>query len=93
MIRNLLHVIRHFKAAFILNLIGLSVAFTAFMMLMMQVRHDLTFDRCYDDADCIVRLDVVAAAFAGVAALTAQTVVWKSRRVAGGNPMKNLKSE
>lgn len=57
--RNLWHIVRHFKAAFILNLIGLSVAFTAFMMLMMQVRHDLTFDRCYDDADCIVRLDVV----------------------------------
>lgn len=57
-----------------------------------DLRHDLTFDRCYD-ADCIVRLDVVAAAFAGVAALTAQTVVWKSRRVAGGNPMKNLESE
>ena len=59
MLRNLWHVVRHFKAAFILNLLGLAVAFTAFMMIMMQVRHDLNFDRCYDDADCIVRLDVV----------------------------------
>lgn len=57
-----------------------------------DLRHDPTFDRCYDDG-CIVRLDVVAAAFAGVAALTAQTVVWKSRKVAGENPVKNLKSE
>ena len=52
--------VRHFKAAFILNLLGLAVAFTAFMMIMMQVRYDLDFDRCYDDADCIVRVDAVA---------------------------------
>ena len=58
MFRNLLHVIRNFKAAFILNLLGLAVAFTAFMMIMMQVRHELTFDRCYDGADRIVRLDI-----------------------------------
>ena len=60
MLRNLWHVVRHFKAAFILNLLGLTVAFTAFMMIMMQVRYDLSFDRCYDNADCIVRVDVVA---------------------------------
>ena len=60
MLRNLWHVVRHFKAAFILNLLGLAVAFTAFMMIMMQVRYDLDFDRCYDDADCIVRVDAVA---------------------------------
>ena len=58
MFRNLLHVIRNFKAAFILNLLGLAVAFTAFMMIMMQVRHEQTFDRCYDGADRIVRLDI-----------------------------------
>ena len=58
MFRNLLHVIRNFKAAFILNLLGLAVAFTAFMMIMMQVRHDLTFDRCYDGAERIFRLDI-----------------------------------
>ena len=58
MFRNLLHVVRSFKAAFILNLLGLAVAFTAFMMIMMQVRHELTFDRCYDGADRIVRLDI-----------------------------------
>ena len=60
MLRNLWHVVLHFKAAFILNLLGLAVAFTAFMMIMMQVRYDLDFDRCYDDADCIVRVDAVA---------------------------------
>ena len=58
MLKNLWHVVRHFKAAFILNLLGLAVAFTAFMMIMMQVRHEQTFDRCYDGADRIVRLDV-----------------------------------
>lgn len=59
MLRNLWYVVRHFKTAFILNLLGLAVAFTAFMVIMMQVRHDLNFDRCYDGADCIVRADVV----------------------------------
>lgn len=58
MIRNLWYVIRHFKVAFLLNVLGLAVAFTAFMMIMMQVRYDLTFDTSYEDADAICRLDI-----------------------------------
>lgn len=58
MLRNLWYVIRHFKMAFVLNVLGLAVAFTAFMMIMMQVRHDLTFDTCYDEAGNIFRLDL-----------------------------------
>lgn len=58
MIRNLWHIIRHFKMAFALNVLGLAVAFTAFMMIMMQVRHDMTFDTCYEEAGNIFRLDV-----------------------------------
>ena len=60
MFRNFFHTIRCFKAAFILNVLGLAVAFAASMMIMMQVRHDLTFDTCYEDAENIYRLDMRA---------------------------------
>lgn len=33
-----------------LNIIGLSVAFTAFLVIMMQVSHDHSFDRCHPKA-------------------------------------------
>lgn len=59
MLRNLWYVVRHFKVAFMLNVLGLAIAFAAFMMIMMQVRHDLTFDTCYEDAESICRLDVI----------------------------------
>lgn len=42
--RNLLSVIRRFKMATLLNVAGLSVAFAAFMVIMMQVNYDRTFD-------------------------------------------------
>ena len=58
MLRNFFHTIRHFKAAFILNVLGLAVAFAASLMIMMQVRYDLTFDTCYEDAENIYRLDM-----------------------------------
>ena len=60
MFRNLLHTIRRFKAAFILNILGLSIAFAASLLIMMQVRFDLTFDTCYEDAEDIYRLDMRA---------------------------------
>ena len=57
MLRNFFSVIRHFKTAFLLNLLGMAVAFTAFMMIMMQVKFDTGFDTCYEDAESIFRLD------------------------------------
>ena len=36
-----------------LNIIGLSVAFTAFLVIMMQVSHDHSFDRCHPKAGSI----------------------------------------
>ena len=38
--RNLLSVVRRFKLAAILNILGLSVAFAAFMVIMMQLKYD-----------------------------------------------------
>lgn len=50
-IRNFFNVLRRFKMATVLNILGLSVAFAAFMVIMMQVDYDRTFDRFHDDAD------------------------------------------
>lgn len=44
-LRNLLSVLRRFKMATLLNVLGLSVAFSAFILIMMQVDYDRNFDR------------------------------------------------
>lgn len=52
-IRNFVYTCCHFKMATVLNVIGLSVAFAAFLILMMQVRHEQSFDRCHPAVDRI----------------------------------------
>ena len=44
-LRNLLSVLRRFKMAMLLNVLGLSIAFAAFILIMMQVEYDRNFDR------------------------------------------------
>lgn len=56
-LRNFLCVLRRFKTATILNVFGLSIAFTAYMIIMMQLNYDYTFDSCQPNADAIYRLD------------------------------------
>ena len=56
--RNLLSVFRRFKMATVLNILGLSVAFTAFTLIMMQLDYDLSFDRCHPNADRIYRVNI-----------------------------------
>lgn len=46
-LRNLLSVLRRFKMAMLLNVLGLSIAFAAFILIMMQVEYDRNFDRGY----------------------------------------------
>ena len=58
-IRNLLHVIRRFKLAALLNILGLSVAFAAFMIIMMQLNYNFGFGRFHKDYDKIFRLESV----------------------------------
>lgn len=41
-----------------LNLIGLTCAFTAFIVITIQVRYDLGFDNFYKDQDCLFRLEL-----------------------------------
>ena len=58
-IRNLLHVIRRFKLAAFLNVLGLSIAFAAFMVIMMQLNFHFGFDRFHKDYDKIFRMEFV----------------------------------
>ena len=55
--RNLLSVFRRFKMATVLNILGLSVAFAAFSLIMMQLDYDLSFDRHQPNADRIYRVN------------------------------------
>lgn len=57
-LRNFINVLRRFKMASFLNIVGLTVAFTAFLVIMMQVKYEQTFDRCYPTASRICRVDV-----------------------------------
>ncbi len=56
-IRNFLAVVRRFKLATLLNILGLSVAFTAVIIIMMQVTYDLDFDGSQPEADNIYRIE------------------------------------
>lgn len=57
-IRNFLSVLRRFKMATILNVLGLSIAFAAFMVIMMQVDYDTTFNKSHTNADAIYRVEL-----------------------------------
>ena len=52
-----MRIFRRFRTAMILNILGLAVAFTAFMLLMMQWNYDRQFDRNDPNADRIFRID------------------------------------
>lgn len=57
-IRNFFSVLRRFKMATILNILGLSVAFAAFMVIMMQVDYDTNFDAFHKDGETIYRVEL-----------------------------------
>lgn len=57
-LRNFVNVLRRFKMASFLNVVGLTVALTAFLVIMMQVQYERTFDRCYPTASRICRVDM-----------------------------------
>ncbi|MDR1331782.1 MAG: ABC transporter permease [Tannerella sp.] len=58
-IRNFISVLRRYKLAAVLNVLGLSVAFAAFMLIMMQVGFDRSYDRSHPNADRIFRVETV----------------------------------
>lgn len=57
-LRNFLVTLKRFKAASTLNILGLSVAFAAFIVIMMQVSYDRGFDRFHPDAEHIYRVEL-----------------------------------
>lgn len=58
-IRNFLSVLRRFKMATLLNIAGLSVAFAAFTIILVQINFERNFDRCYSTSERIYRMDLV----------------------------------
>ena len=59
-LRNFIIIIRRFKVAFILNLLGLSVAFAAFMIIMIHLNYELGFDKFHKEHDRIFRVEIVS---------------------------------
>lgn len=57
-LRNFLVTLKRFKVASTLNILGLSVAFAAFIVIMMQVSYDRGFDRFHPDAEHIYRVEL-----------------------------------
>lgn len=57
--RNFLFVLKRFKIATLLNILGLSMAFAAFIVMMIQVRFEYRFDRCHPNAEQIFRVDLI----------------------------------
>lgn len=52
---NFVSVLRHYKSASMINIIGLSAAFVVFFVVLMQTRYDLTYDRGYPTGDRLVQ--------------------------------------
>lgn len=49
-----------FKSSTLLNLFGLTLAFAAFLVIMMQVRYEFTFDKGYATADRLYQLNPIS---------------------------------
>jgi len=59
MIKNFLFVLKRFKTSSILNILGLSVAFAVFIVIMMQANYDSSFDKSVKDSDKIYRVEIL----------------------------------
>ena len=51
--RNFLTTLRRYKLSSLLNIIGLTLAFTAFYIILVQVRWELTYNRTLDNSERI----------------------------------------
>ncbi len=56
--QNFISLFRRFRTATVLNIVGLSIAFTAFLILMMQVSYDWGYDRFHQNADRLYRVEI-----------------------------------
>ena len=48
-IRNFVYTFKRFITANLLNLFGLSLAFASFIVIMMQVNYDYSYNKCFKD--------------------------------------------
>ena len=55
--RNMLYMARRFKTATVLNFIGLTVALTAFYLLMTQVLYNISYNSCIPDNERVFRFE------------------------------------
>ena len=58
LLHNFSGALRRFRLPVVLNLIGMSVAFAVFLILMMQVTYEWGFDRFHKHADRLYRLEI-----------------------------------
>jgi putative ABC transport system permease protein len=86
-LRNFISVLRRYKMAAFLNVLGLSVAFAAFMVIMMQVEYDRSFDRSDPNADCIYRVEISLSEYGRVTVFSrplADAFIASSPHILGG---------
>ena len=57
LVRNFSHTFRRFMTASVLNIVGLSIAFASFFIIMTQVDYDLNFNKGYKDYEQIFRAE------------------------------------
>jgi len=58
-IKNLLNTLKRYSLSSVLNIAGLAIAFTAFLIIFMQMKHEWTFDKVHSKSDRIFRIDRV----------------------------------
>lgn len=57
MIRNLFYLFKRFKTAVVLNLFGLTIAFAAFLLIVMQVDYEMNYDAMHSKSGRTFRLE------------------------------------
>ena len=60
---NIKALFRKYPVPVSLNIVGLVMAFTAFIMIMVHVRFEWNFDRCYPKSDCVFKVDMPETSF------------------------------
>ena len=59
MIKNFIFILKRFKTSSVLNILGLSVAFAVFIIIMMQANYDSSFDKSVKGSDKIYRVEIL----------------------------------
>ena len=58
MIKNFITLLRRYTTSSLLNVVGMSVAFAAIYLIMVQVKYDFLYDRVIPDSENIYRLEI-----------------------------------